>query len=113
LEKSYAATAKENLNFLDLGFVSQVPCEFCQAEGPQIYPMVRKGTAPYQLFLRECGNCRDQEEVDKWGRVPTQKDAECQVEAEMVDLLKIGCHVPTFGRNTAQYRESVMKRLRK
>ena len=110
LEDSFEEKIHNNFRLLD-GFNLEKNCEAC-GKGDwvlRVTPLVRKGTAPLQLYLRECQNCLEEVEVDKWGRIPAKKDAECQVEPEKVDLISEGYYVPIFGRNTAEYRKSVVK----
>lgn len=108
VEKNFEREVRGNHHFFD-GFNVPYPCEHCGRGDLRITPLVRKGTASLQIFFQKCFNCCAEVEVDKWGKIPTQKDVECQVTPEEMEMALEGGGALWWGRNTAEYRKSVVR----
>jgi hypothetical protein len=89
--------------YLWVGFKIEGKCQFCGRECLQATPLVHKGTAKLALFLKRCNYCGHEVEVDRWGQIPSKKDAICQVIPDTVDAVSEGRWECVEGRNTKEY----------
>ena len=81
--------------------VENIYCDSCGKTGCMHFrPLQWVGTNPNEIFRRECFECGERMEVNRWGVVPKTKDAQCQATEEDFKNLN---YLSRWVRNSARY----------